>query len=39
LSPVARVFAECAREVAKPVAQWLRNPAVGARGTRTRLPG
>ena len=23
LSPVARVFAECAREVAKPVAQWL----------------
>jgi DNA-binding transcriptional LysR family regulator len=27
LSPVARVFAECAREVAKPVAQWLRNGA------------
>jgi DNA-binding transcriptional LysR family regulator len=39
LSPVARVFADCAREVAKPVARWLRNPAVGARGTRTPLPG
>jgi len=39
LSPVARVFSECAREVAKPVAQWLRNPAVGSRGTRTPLPG
>jgi DNA-binding transcriptional LysR family regulator len=39
LSPVARVFADCAREVAKPVAQWLRNPSVGARGTRTPLPG
>jgi len=38
LSPVARVFAECAREVARPVAQWLRT---GARpgGTRTPLPG
>jgi DNA-binding transcriptional LysR family regulator len=39
LSPVARVFAECAREVARPVAQWLRNPAAGSRGTRTPLPG
>ena len=39
LSPVARVFAECAREVAKPVAQWLRNPGARARGTRTPLPG
>jgi DNA-binding transcriptional LysR family regulator len=41
LSPVARVFAECAREVAKPVAQWLAhgNPAARSRGTRTRLPG
>jgi len=36
LSPVARVFAECAREVAKPVAQWLRNPAAGARGLPSR---
>jgi DNA-binding transcriptional LysR family regulator len=34
LSPVARVFAECAREVARPVAQWLRNPAAGSRGPR-----
>ena len=39
LSPVARVFAECAREVARPVAQWLRNPGAGSRGTRPPLPG
>jgi DNA-binding transcriptional LysR family regulator len=39
LSPVARVFAECAREVAKPLAQWLRNPNGRSRGTRTPLPG
>ncbi len=39
LSPVARVFAECAREAAEPVAQWLRNPEVRSRGTRTPLPG
>ena len=36
LSPVARVFAECAREVAKPVARWLRSPAAQPRGTRLR---
>jgi DNA-binding transcriptional LysR family regulator len=32
LSPVARVFVDCAREVARPVAQWLR-------GTRPRPAG
>ena len=37
LSPVARVFAECAREVAQPVAQWLRNSGALSRGTRTQL--
>jgi DNA-binding transcriptional LysR family regulator len=39
LSPVARVFAECAREVARPVAQWLRTAGARPRGTRTSLPG
>jgi len=39
LSPVARVFTECAREVARPAAQWLRNQGAGSRGTRTPLPG
>ncbi len=39
LSPVARVFAECAREVARPVAHWLRNPGARSHGTRTPLPG
>jgi DNA-binding transcriptional LysR family regulator len=38
LSPVARVFAECAREVAQPVAQWLRT-AGAPRGTRPLLAG
>jgi DNA-binding transcriptional LysR family regulator len=38
LSPVARVFAECAREVAQPVAQWLRT-AGPPRGTRPALAG
>jgi DNA-binding transcriptional LysR family regulator len=31
LSPVARVFAECAREVAEPVAQWLRGSGAASR--------
>jgi DNA-binding transcriptional LysR family regulator len=36
LSPVARVFTECAREVARPVAQWLRNLHPGGRGPLSR---
>ena len=39
LSPVAGVFAECAREVARPVAQWLGNSGRVPRGTRTSVPG
>ena len=39
LNPVARIFAECAREVAKPVAQWLGNQDNRSRGTRIPPPG
>ena len=39
LSPVARVFADCAREVAEPVAQWLRTADGQVGGTRTPLAG